>query len=610
MFVRPGLCRSAYPGDHPSGSREHGPPKGTVTMSHSRTGSRIMGSPLETSGAKPRKLWPTAGGSSSSGTPGPAVRVELSGVGSLSTRKSLLEGINSMVSGRGGPPEDSTPSSHGSSHSSRGPPSHPHYPPPTVRHPGAPPVYRGDMTTPIKTSGHLSRPAPGSAQGSHHPYHHPGSASKPHYPHSAPKAPYPGSAQKTPYPAGGPQTYPESVQKMRPSQKIPPSTGKENKNKKPSSPKRTPCNCKKSRCLKLYCECFAAELFCEGCNCADCGNTPTAGQIREKAIKDTRAKNPNAFKPRIGVKPLPGTSPQSGHNMGCRCKRSECLKKYCEVRFPVVVDSHGSTTNLSSFSFVRQCFQAGVICGNKCKCVECLNYAGSQALIDKRRKIKDQRGADFAMRVADEAWKGQPGGPGKPGGPPSVRRPPPVPSPGGARLPHPHMMHPSPRGPPPPGSHHPPPHYMHQGMMMGPPMGHMGYSPMGIPMTPAGYPHPQHMAQGEPHHSMYPPPPGNPSAHRPTEVHPPPKITPTATPRTPAVRVRFDPASSRKKRKLSPGVPEPTFPYFGEKLPEQPKTTALAIFSFLSNDDLYNAGLVCKKWTQIAMDGELWKFQT
>jgi hypothetical protein len=76
------------------------------------------------------------------------------------------------------------------------------------------------------------------------------------------------------------------------------------------------------------------------------------------------------------------------------------------------------------------------------------------------------------------------------------------------------------------------------------------------------------------------------------------------------VRVKFDAASSRKKRKLNPGEPEPTLPIFGSKYPEQPKTTALAIFSFLSNDDLYNAGLVCKPWSQLAMDGELWKFQT
>jgi hypothetical protein len=234
--------------------------------------------------------------------------------------------------------------------------------------------------------------------------------------------------------------------------------------------------------------------------------------------------------------------------------------------------------------------------------VDCLNYAGSQALIDKRRKIKDQRGADFAMRVADEAWKGQPGGPRKP--PPSAPRPSmqqqSQPSPASARFP-PHTMHPSPRGPP-PGY---PTHYMHQGLMMGPPMGGpmtgMGYSPMGGPMTPAGYYPP--MSHGE-MHGMYPPPP----QQRLAEQSAPPKRT--SAPRTPAVRVEFDPASSRKKRKLSPGVAEPTLAYFGDKLPEQPKTTALAIFSFLSNDDLYNAGLVCKSWTKLAMDEELWKFQS
>jgi hypothetical protein len=231
--------------------------------------------------------------------------------------------------------------------------------------------------------------------------------------------------------------------------------------------------------------------------------------------------------------------------------------------------------------------------------VDCLNYGGSQALIDKRRKIKDQRGADFAMRVADEVWKGQPGGPRKPTAPRPSMQQQPQPSPANARFP-PHTMHPSPRGPP-PGY---PTHYMHQGLMMGPPMGGpmagMGYSPMGG-MAPSGYYPP--MPHGGEMHGMYPPPP----QQRLAEQSAPPKIT--ATPRTPAVRVKFDAASSRKKRK-SPGAAEPTLAYFGDKLPEQPKTTALAIFSFLSNDDLYNAGLVCKSWTKLAMDEELWKFQT
>ena len=78
-------------------------------------------------------------------------------------------------------------------------------------------------------------------------------------------------------------------------------------------------------------------------------------------------------------------------------------------------------------------------------------------------------------------------------------------------------------------------------------------------------------------------------------------------PRTPGVRLGYDPYSSKLKRHLSPGQNEETLAYFGE-LPEQPKTTALAVFSFLSNEEIYNAGLVCKRWSKLAMDEELWQF--
>ena len=34
------------------------------------------------------------------------------------------------------------------------------------------------------------------------------------------------------------------------------------------------CNCEKSKCLKLYCECFAKNTTCNRyCNCRDCHNT-------------------------------------------------------------------------------------------------------------------------------------------------------------------------------------------------------------------------------------------------------------------------------------------------------------------------------------------------
>jgi hypothetical protein len=145
-------------------------------------------------------------------------------------------------------------------------------------------------------------------------------------------------------------------------------------------------------------------------------------------------------------------------------------------------------------------------------------------------------------------------------------------------------------------------------------MGHMGISPMAAPpATPYG------------------------GTVRPVEIKPPPTSAPLAqtiqntpsdaisqdqkrpadealglitkkTPRHPALRADFDPASSRRKRKRDDSEEE-THLYFGPSLPHQPKTTALAVFSFLSNEDVYHSALVCKTWSRLAMDEELWKFE-
>jgi len=57
------------------------------------------------------------------------------------------------------------------------------------------------------------------------------------------------------------------------------------------------CNCKKSQCLKLYCECFAHGRVCVDCNCSGCHNTdkPEHQEAREKAIVATRERDSNAF---------------------------------------------------------------------------------------------------------------------------------------------------------------------------------------------------------------------------------------------------------------------------------------------------------------------------
>ena len=536
---------SSHRATGPYGRYTYGPPPQYPHHQPSRSvpSSSLKASPVVTHDeTQPRKLWSRESRPSSSAPSGSGMRVELGSSGKG------LEGINKMMRAQTAP---SPSSRHLPPHQHGRYPYHPHYPHSHSRSaPRMPPPTKyqaSSRPTPSKSPILPSHPGVGR-----YPF---GSHEKKSLPPTAKTASRLYSSQGKPATAKPAARPPE----------------KENE-KQEVVQRRSPCNCKKSRCLKLYCECFSAEIFCEGCNCTDCYNNGEHQEMRDKAMKETRSKNPKAFKPRLH---LDSDNPaQSNHSMGCRCKKSECLKKYCE------------------------CFQAGVFCAGKCKCKICANYAGSQKLIDKRRKMKDVRGADIAMRAAEEAWKGQTGPRKPPGhlplGPSST-------TPVASRRHLPSTMRPSPDPRSASSQLVPRPHYMGSSYMHHQRSQKFNYSPMGLkPVTP-GF-------SGAVSRQR---PPSAPSTDRALPVHGTKrsanKITPSVPPRTPAVRLEFDPSSSRKRRKKG-DQDEATFSYFGNRVPAQPKTTALMVFSFLSSRDVYKAALVSKTWKSLAEDGELWQF--
>ena len=62
---------------------------------------------------------------------------------------------------------------------------------------------------------------------------------------------------------------------------------------------RRTCNCKHSKCLKLYCECFSSGEYCSNCNCSGCYNNIENEAARASAVRAILDRNPTAFRPKI-----------------------------------------------------------------------------------------------------------------------------------------------------------------------------------------------------------------------------------------------------------------------------------------------------------------------
>ena len=119
------------------------------------------------------------------------------------------------------------------------------------------------------------------------------------------------------------------------------------------------CTCKKTKCIKKYCECYSSGNLCYNCKCENCENKPYYNENIPNQKKEEENNN--------NIIELNEDEDENEEKklIICTCSKSGCNKNYCE------------------------CFKAKVKCNNKCRCIKCLN---------KQEENKETEGHKIIMR--------------------------------------------------------------------------------------------------------------------------------------------------------------------------------------------------------------------
>jgi len=142
------------------------------------------------------------------------------------------------------------------------------------------------------------------------------------------------------------------------------------------------CTCKKSRCLKMYCDCFAAKVFCSGnCTCLDCYNAASSVVVRDHAIANILKRKPFAFTMYSKAVGKNIAAEELEAAPGCNCKKTRCLKKYCI------------------------CFNGGSFCSDSCKCTMCENAEINQVAVSHHKRKRLMLGEDTPERPKKPAME-------------------------------------------------------------------------------------------------------------------------------------------------------------------------------------------------------------